>query len=121
MQALASGDTQAFLAQEMQQRERGGWPPFTRLAALLFDGFDEAQVRSVAQGFVRCAPRYEGVHYLGPAPAPVARARNRYRYQMLVKAPRRANLQAILRDWLKQAPLPRAVRLRIDIDPQRLM
>jgi primosomal protein N' (replication factor Y) (superfamily II helicase) len=117
MQALAAQDRVGFMQAQLQMRELGGWPPFGRLANLLFDGFDEQAVQRAAQSLLRAAPAYDGVRYLGPAPAPVARVRNRYRYQMLVKAPKQTNLSQLMQEWLARCPLPASVRLRVDIDP----
>ena len=59
---------------------------------------------------------------LGPAEAPLAVVRGRHRFRLLVQAPRSADLQGYIRDWLATAPPPRGgVRVQVDIDPQSFM
>ena len=65
----------------------------------------------------RAAPQLPGVTILGPAPAPLAVLRGRHRRRFLVKAERRVNLQAVLRDWLGRVKLQGSARLQVDIDP----
>jgi primosomal protein N' (replication factor Y) len=115
--ALAAGDREAFLAREQDWRRRGGWPPFTRLAAIIVAGPDRAQVDRTAQALGRSAPQGGGIETLGPAEAPLAVLRGRHRRRLLVKADKKAPLQAALRRWLEAAEIPNAVRVTVDVDP----
>jgi primosomal protein N' (replication factor Y) len=117
MRALAAGDRDRFLAAERADRERHGWPPFGRLAAIVLSGEDEALVDRVARRLGATAPQGPNVKVLGPAPAAMAILRGRHRRRLLVKTKRDANLQAIVADWLAQTKLPNNVRLQLDIDP----
>ncbi|MFN8702291.1 MAG: primosomal protein N' [Rhodospirillales bacterium] len=117
MKALAAGDRDKFLAAERADRERHGWPPFGRLAAIVLSGEDEALVDRVARRLGATAPQGPNVKVLGPAPAAMAILRGRHRRRLLVKTRRDANLQAIVADWLAQTKLPNNVRLQLDIDP----
>jgi primosomal protein N' (replication factor Y) len=121
MQALAAGARDAFYAAECQMREMGGLPPFGRLAALIFSGADEGQVRRVADDLAAAAPSATGVALYGPALAPLALVRGQTRMRLLVQAPRNFNIQAYLSDWLKAVRIPGAVRLSLDIDPQSFL
>ena len=48
--------------------------------------------------------------------------RGRHRLRLLVKSPRAFDLSAYLRDWLADAPAPKAgIRLEVDIDPQSFL
>jgi primosomal protein N' (replication factor Y) len=118
MEALVSGDWQAFLEREAEMREAQGMPPFGRLAALIVSGEDHAAVAVFARALARSAPRIKGVSVLGPAPAPMALLRGRHRYRLLLKAPKQTNIQALLREWISLMPRNAKVRLQIDIDPQ---
>ncbi len=117
LQAMAAGNRDGFVQAELTQRRRGGWPPYGRLAALLLDGKQEQVTARAARELVRHAPQREGVRVLGPAPAPLSKLKDHYRFRLLVKAPRELPLQHYLRAWLSAAPLPRSVRLKVDIDP----
>ncbi len=117
MAALIAGDRDAFLEREAEDRRARGLPPFGRLAAVIVSGASEEAVRETARGLARTAPRGGGVETLGPAPAPLALLRGRYRYRLLVKAPRAAPIQKILRAWLGGTRPRGGVRVRVDIDP----
>ena len=69
----------------------------------------------------RGAPSGEAVHILGPAPAPIHIVRGRYRWRFLVKAPREVNIQAFLREWLKDMKPKGYIHLDIDVDPYNFL
>lgn len=117
MQALASGDRDAFIAAESAQREAANMPPFGRLVALIVSGRDEGAVDATAQGLARTAPRSDDLRTLGPAPAPMALLRGRHRRRLLLSAPRNVAPQALVRAWIKRAPIHKKVRVQIDVDP----
>ncbi|MEQ8371078.1 MAG: primosomal protein N' [Alphaproteobacteria bacterium] len=115
MAALAAGDRDRFLAAEAAIRREQGWPPFSRLAALIISGRDLQQVTAVAATLARRAP--DGLTVMGPAPAPLALLRGRHRHRLLVRASRSTDLSAVLARWTGAVRLPAAVRLQIDMDP----
>ncbi len=106
-----------FLAAEADERQRHGWPPFGRLAALIVAGPDERAVDRVARQLGATAPHGEGIEVLGPAPAPLALLRGRHRRRLLVKARRDVNIQAAIDAWLAPLRPPSGVRIQVDIDP----
>jgi len=119
MQALISGDRKAFYKNEIEQRERTGYPPFGRLAGLVITANERHEAESYGRTLVNVAPKDEHVRVLGPAEAPIAVVRGRHRFRLLVKSPRTFDLSFYLREWLSSAPKPRGnVRLEVDIDPQ---
>jgi primosomal protein N' (replication factor Y) len=118
IQALASGDRDAFLAREIEARKAATMPPFGRLAALLVSAGSRDAAESYARSLARAAPPAHKIDVLGPAEAPLAVIRGRFRFRLLVKATREADLQAYLRLWLSEAPKPKGdVRLNVDVDP----
>lgn len=118
MQALASGEEEAFYAEEIAAREHFRLPPFGRLAALIVSGRDKTAVTAYARRLAGTALPAASVEVLGPAEAPLALVRGRHRWRLLVKAARRVDLQAYLRAWLAAAGPPKGgVRLAVDIDP----
>ena len=119
MRALISGDREAFYRNEIEQRERSGYPPFGRLAGLVITANDRHTAETYGRTLANAAPRNEDVRVLGPAEAPIAVVRGRHRFRLLVKSPRVFDLSAYLREWLANAPKPRGnVRLEVDVDPQ---
>ena len=119
MRALISGDREAFYKNEIEQRERTGYPPFGRLASLVVTANERHTAEAYGRTLANAAPKDEHVRVLGPAEAPIAVVRGRHRFRLLVKSPRAFDLSVYLRGWLANAPKPRGnVRLEVDVDPQ---
>ena len=139
LQALLSGDTERFYREETQARQAAHLPPFGRLAAVIVAGPDRASAETHARALVRaaCQPSEKGgwsvpapgqfpgedhTLVLGPAEAPIAVVRGQHRFRLLVKAPRRSDLQGFLRQMLEKSPKPRGgVKVSIDVEPQNFL
>ena len=139
VRALLSGDAERFYAEETAQRRRATLPPFGRLAAIVVSGPDFAGTQAHARALAQAAgllppsdrwtlaaagglPSEEDLVIWGPAEAPIAVISGRHRFRLLVRAPRRADLQGFLRALLQQAPAPRGgVRVAFDVDPQSFL
>jgi primosomal protein N' (replication factor Y) len=118
MRALIMGDREAFYQNEIEQRERTGYPPFGRLASLIISAGDKHAAEAYGRTLVSLAPKDDNVRVLGPAEAPVAVVRGRHRYRLLVKSPRAYDLSGYLRDWLSAAPKTKGnLQLEVDVDP----
>ena len=139
IRALVSGDGERFYAEETASRERAGLPPFGRMAAIIVSGPDfagaQAHARALAMAAFRMPPserwrlaaagglpRPDETILLGPAEAPIALLGGRHRFRLLVKAPRRGDLQGFLRALAEEAPPPRGgVKVAFDVDPQSFL
>jgi primosomal protein N' (replication factor Y) len=122
MQAIITGDRDAFLENEIRQRQAGLLPPYGRLAALIVSARDKELAELFARDVARHAPPAERIEVLGPAEAPVAVVRGRSRWRLLVKAPRELDLQAYLRTWVGALPKPPSdLRLTVDVDPYNFL
>jgi primosomal protein N' (replication factor Y) len=122
MQAIISGDRDAFLEREIRQRQSALLPPYGRLAALIVSARDKELAELYARDVARHAPPAQKIEVLGPAEAPLAIIRGRYRWRLLVRAPRELDLQAYLRAWLGSLPKPpNDLRLTVDIDPYNFL
>ncbi len=117
MQALAANSRDAFLEEQISERERNRAPPFGRLAALILAGEDGVRVRETGRALALAAPRARGVVVWGPAPAFYQVLRGRTRERLLVQADKNVDIQGYLRTWLAEVKIPSNVRLTIDIDP----
>ena len=139
IRALVAGDGERFYAEETRSRERAGLPPFGRMAAIVVSGPDftgaQAHARALALAAFRMppserwhlaaaggVPRDDETILLGPAEAPIAILAGRHRFRLLVKAPRRGDLQGFLRALAETAPAPRGgVKVAFDVDPQSFL
>ncbi|MCW1381429.1 primosomal protein N' [Novosphingobium sp. KCTC 2891] len=117
IEALASGDRDAFYAAETEARREANAPPFGRWAAIIVSSEDEAEAREAARAIGGTAPRLRDVMILGPAPAPLSLLRGRHRYRLLVNARRSTELQRVIREWLEPLRFPQGVRVAVDVDP----
>jgi primosomal protein N' (replication factor Y) (superfamily II helicase) len=117
MQALVTGDADAFYAAETEARREAGAPPFGRYAAMVVSSEDQASALETARLVAGAAPEVEGMHVYGPAPAPLAMLRGRHRYRLLVHARRALDVQEVIRGWLAGVDWPAKVRVTVDVDP----
>jgi primosomal protein N' (replication factor Y) len=123
-------DFAAFASEELRYRAALGYPPYSKLANLRFDGLDALGVEQSAHGAAatlrernETLPRVRQARILGPAPAPIERLRGRFRWQILVKAKSAGDLHALLRPLVERADRGRdgAVRLLVDVDPYGML
>lgn len=121
--ALRKHDFSAFAAQQLQERERAGMPPFAFQALVRA----EARTQETAQQFLAdAAATAPGVDASGqvvvysPVPMAVQRVANVERAQLLVECASRPALQQFLAQWQPalQALRPRGLlRWAVDVDP----
>ena len=134
----------AFASAELEDRKSAYLPPYCRLATLVFRAKDEALARSwaelYAKSLARWAEKYNGSvakypdHSVGSrvprdralfrvseaAEAPLAKAEGWFRYQIVVRAPAAKDIVVAVK-WIESArPVPKDVRLAVDIDAQSL-
>lgn len=121
VQALLSGDGDAFMQAEREAREHHVMPPFGQLTALVLSGPDLRDVFEYGRKLAAAAPAVEGVQILGPAPAPIARIRGMHRVRMLVHGGRRSGLQKLVREWVRAVKPEKGVKLKVDIDPHSFL
>ncbi len=122
--ACAAGhDYAAFAEGELAERQRVGWPPFSRLLAVRVEG-SESGARRAAEALAHAArPALRGeVAMLGPAPAAIERIRGRTRWHLLFRAP---TPQALFRVHAATAAIarkpPGGATVRFDMDPYSMM
>jgi primosomal protein N' (replication factor Y) len=122
MQAMVSGDREAFYAQELLAREAGSMPPFGRLAALIVSAGEQQAAMAHARQLLSAAPMAEGVRLFGPADAPVAMIRGRHRVRLLAQSGKDFDLSGYMRFWLSAADRPKGdLKVQVDIDPMTFM
>jgi primosomal protein N' (replication factor Y) len=86
-------DYDGFIAQELAYRQQLGYPPYRRLARVVFRDRNAGRARAMAeQGAQVLAARIAadgltGTDLIGPAPCFYARVGEQFRWQLLVRAP----------------------------------
>jgi primosomal protein N' (replication factor Y) len=81
-------DYHAFYQAELAERERFGYPPFSRLIRLVLRHKKQEVVLEAARVLAAGLSPVFGEHLLGPSVPPVGRVRGYYLSELLVKLPR---------------------------------
>jgi len=121
IRAAAKHDYAAFYQQEQAFRHRLGYPPFGRLARLLYSDRDNRRAKSEADQLAQqlssriAADPSCCTSLLGPAPAFLSRLRGRWRWQIILRATDINGLQRLL------SPVVLSSGWRLDIDPVNLL
>lgn len=90
IRAASKHDYASFYVQELSYRRQFGYPPFGRLARLVFAHTNEIVCREEAQRVARLLLRevdrkgLPGIRLIGPAPSFVPRVRGHYQWQILL-------------------------------------
>lgn len=126
LQAASRHDFASFYAKEIGFRRELDYPPFSRLAHLVYSckGRQEAESRArVLAKAVTAAASAEGqkVTLLGPVPSPIERLKTLYRWRLLLKAPDMGVLNGVLHRALGSLSRGDLEGLAVDVDPSSLM
>lgn len=122
MQAIVSGDSDAFYEREISEREKALLPPFGRLASIIVSADTRADAEGHARGLRQAAPKVSGITILGPAEAPLALIRGRHRFRLLVHGRRNSDMQVFVKTMMASGPKLRgSVSVQLDIDPQSFL
>jgi primosomal protein N' (replication factor Y) len=114
-------DYHAFVRKELEGREKPIYPPFIRIANVVFSGTIEAATAQLALDGAawlhRLVRRMEGdVQIVGPAPCAVDRIKRRWRWHLLLKAASAGELTRMARYFAERFPIPKSGDLRVTID-----
>ncbi|MCZ2173968.1 MAG: primosomal protein N' [Burkholderiales bacterium] len=120
--ALAAHDFAAFAAEQLAERERAGFPPFTHQAMLRA----EAPELKQALAFLQTAAEIGAglatgeVALYDAVPMRLHRLAHLERAQLLAESRSRPALQAFLAQWLaaiRELKAPKVLRWHVDVDP----
>ena len=117
IQAARRHDYADFSRQELSFRRELGYPPFRRLARLIYVHKDYERAKAEAEALARglrfaIQEHGEGVELIGPAPCFFGREHGNYRWHVIVRAQDPAA-------FLRRVALPAG--WRVDIDPESLL
>ncbi len=123
-------DYMGFFKHEINIRKKMNYPPFARLARILFLGKKLEEVKELAEQWASTlrnflkSQDYNGmIEVLGPAPAQIARVKDRYRWHLVIKSKSGKILRTLIQYSLEQNKnyQRKDTALVVDIDPQNLM
>jgi len=97
IQAALANNWSEFYRQQIEHRKRYNFPPFTYLLKLTATRASGASARQAGERLKsELEERHAGLEVLGPAPSFHEKVRGKYQWQLVVKAPRRQDLLAII-------------------------
>ena len=121
-------DYLGFVREEAKGREHPVYPPFNRLANVVFSGTAEAPTAQLAirgAEWIKSllAERASAVTLIGPAPCPIQRIKTRWRWHVLLKSELAGELTRVIRYFLERFEIPKTAQLRatVDRDPVALL
>ncbi len=115
-------DYATFVAEELAGRVNPVYPPYNRLANIVFSGSAESGVADLAiagSAWLRRLVRAQespGLSIVGPAPCAVERIKTRWRWHVLLKSEHPHELTRVGRYFLERFPVPARDRLRVTVD-----
>ncbi|HRZ41182.1 MAG TPA: primosomal protein N' [Bacteroidales bacterium] len=118
-----NSDYRGFFNLVLSDRQRFGYPPFTRLVRIICKAKDPVFLGEASFLLAKELATHTGLHVMGPEYPPVARVKNQYiRHIMLKLVPgqnpaRMKQIIARLVNNMQVSPAWRKVRLIIDVDP----
>jgi primosomal protein N' (replication factor Y) len=118
IRAAAAHDYAGFYRDELASRREGRYPPFKRLARLIFTGSGADRARREAERMTNVLRTYiarqgvPGVDIVGPAPCFYRRLRGQYRWHILLRADEPETLLS---------PIALPLGWRVDVDPMDLL
>lgn len=124
LEFIVNNDYNSFFVEEMYERMRYQYPPFTRLIILTIKHLDSEKANAAAIALFKDLRQGFGDRILGPATPLVSRVRNYHLRQIMFKLEKSAAILAhhkqVLRDCLRhfaETPEYKGVVLQIDVDP----
>jgi primosomal protein N' (replication factor Y) len=128
IQCMKSHNLSRFYYEELSIRKKFFYPPFYRLASLIFSGRKEEQVFAEAKRYgdlareILSKSKTQAIFILGPAPAPIPRLSYNFRFRLLLKGKTSSLLQNLLLELFEKKKHPSfGVNLTLDIDPVNMM
>lgn len=126
IKAIENNDIDEFIRLELMTREMVGFPPFSRLIAVIIMGKKEQEVQNYAEKTAYhlgeyIKQTYSKVNIYGPAPALIFQIRGNFRFRILLSMPKNILVQKILAAYFSKFKTPYSITVRIDIDPINFM
>ena len=116
IQAAAEADFARFASAELKEREMTGLPPYRKFATALFRAKESALALRWADLYAKSLAKYPGLSVSEALPPALEKAEGWYRFQVQIRAASARTIAAAWR-WIVQArPLPKEMRVALDID-----
>jgi primosomal protein N' (replication factor Y) len=120
-------DYERFAAEEIKGRLQPVYPPFIRIANVVFSGPAETEVARITEEgaeWLRQLIMQRGIanmSVIGPAPCPIERIKNRWRWHVLIKSETAGDLTRVGRFFMERFEVGGENRVTFDREPVSLL
>jgi primosomal protein N' (replication factor Y) len=116
-------DFEGFWQQEIEFREKWGYPPFAHMVLITIRSPHDVKgafsAETLARRLKESLPR--GVTLSEPTPAPLAKSHGNYRFHLTLRTRSVLKLSRHLREVLEKLTFPEDVIVTVDVDPYQLL
>ena len=118
-----SGEIEAFYNYELETRKILGFPPFSRLARLVFRSAKQTLAEKFANDSVVILKNSCGKNtdVIGPAECPILKISQNFRYQVILRGLDIRAMQQAISNLMYNYTHPASVYIEFDIDPVSLL
>lgn len=118
-----SGEIEAFYNYELETRKILGFPPFSRLARLVFRSAKQTLAEKFAGDSVEILKKFCGKNtdIIGPAECPILKISQNFRYQVILRGLDIRAMQLAISNLMYNYSHPASVYIEFDIDPVSLL
>jgi primosomal protein N' (replication factor Y) len=119
IQYAAKQDYVGFYQEEIEVRQLFRYPPFCHMAKLLFSGKNAQQTQGTAEQMRQILIQHlpSQFEFNPVVPCGYTKVKDQYRFQFLVRGPTMYSLNQVLQTIQEKFPLPRQVKLFVDVNP----
>lgn len=130
LQMVLNNNYKGFYEKEILDREKMGFPPFTRIALIEAKDRSEEKAKGAVTSFYNELKKYnKWLKISSPTPAIISRLKGQYRYQILIKSSKQTDpggkilRKAILDSYVEfnRKSRYKDVRMIYDVDPQSVI
>lgn len=122
----ATHDYDEFAKKEMEYRKQLNYPPYGKLARIVFRSQNEDKVReksSVVADKLKEITKANGgnLEILGPSPAPVTKINNMFRWHLLLRSQDHSHIHNALGKISEMLKPSKSVQAIVDVDPYMML
>jgi len=116
-------DFTGYFDQELEFRERCGFPPFKHAVLITVRSEHEGRAKLSAETLVRRLRESLPSEFVlsDAAPAPLEKLQGQFRFHILMRGKAIMRLSSLIRETLDKLPLPEDVIATVDVDPYQLL
>ncbi|MGQ3686132.1 MAG: replication restart helicase PriA [Candidatus Loosdrechtia sp.] len=122
----AAHDYEGFAEKELEFRRQLGYPPFGKLARIVFRSTKEDRVRDKASSVANTLKELTNANgnnlvILGPSPAPFTKINTMFRWHLFLQSQNYGAIHSIIKDIEDMLKPSKSVQAIVDIDPYMML